>query len=104
MRVTLSILGLTLLAGCATTGPVVTPRISGGNEADGIVTLSSTRFLYNPVEPDWKEAAVTADKRCHGWGHDGPAYFAGDQEACEIYDFHGRCARAVVTRFYDCSG
>lgn len=103
MRADPRVLLFALLAGCASTGPVTTPVESGGNRADGIVTLSTTRFLYNPVEPDWREAAARADARCRSWGHSGPAYFAGDQQACEIYDFHGRCARAKVTRFYDCS-
>lgn len=104
MRLVLLLSGLTLLAGCAThPGPVTTPRESGGNRADGIVTMSSTRFIYNPVQPDWKTAATAADTRCHAWGRGGPAYFAGDQEACEIYDLHGRCARSRVTQFYSCS-
>lgn len=104
MRIATLSLCLTLLAGCATTGPVVTAHESGGSRADGIVTMTSTRFLYNPVEPDDRTTALAADKRCHAWGHGGPAHFAGDQRACEIYDFHGRCARSAVTRFYSCSG
>ena len=92
------------LAGCAgSPGPVVTAHESGGSRADGIVTMTSTRFLYNPVQPNDAVTARSADKRCRAWGHDGAAYFAGDQEACEIYDFYGRCARSAVTRFYSCS-
>lgn len=95
---------LTLLAGCAQPGPVVTPRVSGGNPADGIVTLASTRTLFNPVEPDWRAALSTADRQCRADGNASPARFAGDQEACELYDRRGRCLRATVTRFYSCGG
>lgn len=93
---------LTLLAGCAQSGPVVTPRVSGGNPADGIVTLASTRTLFNPVRPDWGAALATADAQCRDDGRAAPALFAGDQEACELYDRAGRCLRATVTRFYTC--
>ena len=93
---------LTLLAGCAQPGPLVTPRVSGGNPGDGIVTLASTRTLFNPVEPDWGAAFSTADRQCRADGRDGPARFEGDQEACELYDRGGRCLRATVTRFYAC--
>ena len=95
---------LILLAGCARPGPVVTPRVSGGNPADGIVTLASTRTLFNPVRPDWGAAVATADGRCAEDGRPGPARYAGDHEACELYDLAGRCLRATVTRFYTCGG
>ena len=95
---------LALLAACAQPGPVVTPRVSGGNPTDGIVTLASTRTLFNPVRPDWGAAFATADARCADDGHDGPAEFSGDQESCELYDRAGRCLRATVTRFYTCEG
>jgi hypothetical protein len=93
---------LALLAGCAQSGPVVTPRVSGGNPADGIVTLATTRTLFNPVNPDWRAAYTTADAQCVEDGGAAPARFAGDQEACELYDRGGRCLRATVTRFYTC--
>lgn len=96
------IVSLTLLAGCAQSGPVVTPRVSGGNPSDGIVTLASTRTLFNPVRPDWRAALVTADRQCRADGNPAPARFAGDQEACELYDRAGRCLRATLTRFYTC--
>ncbi|PZQ47000.1 MAG: hypothetical protein DI556_18605 [Rhodovulum sulfidophilum] len=95
---------LALVAGCAAPGPVVTPRVSGGNPTDGIVTLASTRTYFNPVRPDWGAALATADARCVADGRDPPARFAGDQEACELYDRAGRCLRATVTRFYQCGG
>ncbi len=103
MRVSSSLLLFCLLGACATQAPTLKPHESGGSKADGIVTLSSTRLIYNPVEPDWHSSVKLADNRCHSWGHRGPAYFAGDQIACEVYDFHGRCARSTVTRFYSCS-
>lgn len=53
MRIAL-IACLILLSACARPGPVVAPQVSGGNPADGIVTLSSTRMLYDPVRPDRK--------------------------------------------------
>lgn len=93
---------LTCLAGCAQPGPVVTPRVSGGKPSDGIVTLASTRTLFNPVAPDWGAALGTADRQCRADGNAPPARFVGDQEACELYDRGGRCLRATVTRFYTC--
>lgn len=96
------LVSLMLFAGCAARTPVVTPHLSGAGPADGIVTLASTRTLFNPVRPDWGAAFVTADGACHAQGRDGPARFAGDQQACEIYDRAGRCVRTTVTRFYSC--
>ncbi|TPE53508.1 YecR family lipoprotein [Amaricoccus solimangrovi] len=93
---------LTLLAGCAAPAPVVTPRVSGGNPADGIVTLASTRTLFDPVEPDWRAALATADNQCRADGRAPPARFAGEQTSCELYDRGGRCLRATRTRFYSC--
>jgi YecR-like lipoprotein len=99
------ILALALLAACASRPAGVRPVPAGGSRADGIVTMSSTGTLYNPVSPDWREAAESASRRCRSWGYrGGPATFAGWQEACRVYDRHGRCFRTVVTRFYSCSG
>jgi hypothetical protein len=99
------VIALSLLSACASQPDGVRPDYAGGSRADGIVTMASTGTLYNPVSPDWREAADTASRRCRSWGYrDGPATFAGWQEACRIYDRHGRCFRTVVTRFYSCSG
>ena len=96
---------LPLLAACATSHPAgVKPVPAGDSRADGIVTMSSTGTLYNPVSADWREAEATADRKCRAWGYSGAGSYAGWQEACRIYDFHGRCASTKVTRFYPCSG
>lgn len=89
------------LAGCAVQ-PVVKPVVSGGNRADGIVTMSSNASLFQPVRPNWSEAEATAARQCGRWGYDGPHRFAGDRDACQAYDWYGHCIRSVVTRFYDC--
>jgi hypothetical protein len=99
-----ALLLLPLLAACA--GPQyagVRPLPAGESRNDGIVTMSSVGTLYNPVTPDWREAQATADRRCRAWGYDGAGSFSGWQESCRVYDFHGRCASAKVTRFYPCS-
>lgn len=94
-----------LLAACAGTETAgVKPRPAGESAADGIVTMSSTGTLYNPVSADWGDAAVAAERRCRALGYDGAGSFAGWQEACRGYDFHGRCVSTKVTRFYPCSG
>lgn len=96
---------LPLLAACAGAPPAgVKPVADGGSRNDGIVTMSSTGTLYNPVSPDWRMAQAAAERQCRGWGYDGAGQFAGWQEACRVYDFHGRCAQTKVTRFYPCSG
>jgi hypothetical protein len=99
-------LGIALgLAACSGQPAGVRPIDAGGSRADGIVTMASTGTLYNPVSPDWREAAAAASRRCRSWGYrGGPATFAGWQEACRIYDRHGRCFRTVTTRFYSCAG
>jgi len=105
MRTALLLLLVSLLAACAGTEPAgVKPRPAGESRDDGIVTMSSVGTLYNPVSPDWRDAQAAADRRCRAWGHDGAGSFAGWQEACRIYDFHGRCASSKVTRFYPCAG
>jgi hypothetical protein len=94
---------LALLAGCAGTPPGVKPVHGGGSRADGIVTMVSTGTIYNPVSPDWRPAQAEASRRCRAWGYDAPSSFAGWQEACRIYDLHGRCTGTRVTRFYSCT-
>ena len=56
------------------------------------------------MSPDWREAQAAADRRCRGWGYAGAGSLSGWQEACKVYDFHGRCVQATVTRFYPCTG
>ncbi len=98
-------LGLILLAaGCAAPSAGVRPQMAGGSPHDGIVTMASTGTLYNPVSPDWREAAAEAGRRCRSWGYADAGAFSGWQEACRVYDFHGRCVQTVVTRFYPCTG
>ena len=79
-------------------------RHQTSSRADGIVTMESAGTLWNPVTADWREAQAWADRRCRGWGYAGAASYAGWQEACRQYDFHGRCVRTLVTRFYPCAG
>jgi hypothetical protein len=105
MRLWIMVVALLVVAGCAGPPPAgVRPGFAGGSRHDGIVTMASTGTLYNPVSPDWREAASEAGRRCRGWGYDGTDSYAGWQEACRLYDLHGRCVRTVVTRFYSCSG
>lgn len=93
------------VAGCASHHPPgVKPGFAGGSRHDGIVTMASTGTLYNPVGPDWREAAVEAGRRCRAWGYDAAGSFSGWQEACRAYDRYGRCTTTVVTRFYPCTG
>ena len=68
------------------------------------MTMASTGTLFNPVGPNWSEAAAEASRRCRGWGFERAGEFSGWQEACRVYDLHGRCTRSVVTRFYPCVG
>jgi hypothetical protein len=95
-------LGL-LLAACAAQPPGVRPVAAGESRKDGIVTMASSGTLYNPVSPDWRPAQTAADRRCRRWGHDGSTLVSGWQEACRLYDLHGRCTKTTVTRFYSCS-
>ncbi len=93
------------LAACGSSTPAgVRPEEAGVSRHDGIVTMSSTGTLWNPVSPDWREAQAGADRRCRHWGYAGAGSYSGWQEACEVYDFHGRCVRTTVTRFYPCTG
>jgi hypothetical protein len=92
------------LAACSGHPAGVKPQESPGSRRDGIVTMASTGTLYNPVGPDWRLAQAAADRRCRSWGYAGAGSFSGWQESCEVYDFHGRCARTTVTRFYPCLG
>jgi len=98
-----AVLLLLLLAACAAPRQGVRPVASGDSKADGIVSMGSTGTIWNPVDPDWQVAQATADKRCRAWGYDGADSYAGWQEACRVYDFHGRCVQSKVTRFYPCN-
>jgi hypothetical protein len=93
-----------VLAACSSGAPSVSPVENGGNQADGIVALSSTRNIFQPVAPDWRDAEAGASKRCRNWGYRGTQEFTGSQETCSGYDRHGRCVQAVTTRFYECAG
>ena len=104
MRIIVSFAAAGLLSACASAGPTVTPAESGGNRADGIVTMSSTTTIFNAVGPDWREAEEGASDRCRRWGFVGAAPFTGSQERCVGYDRHGRCVQTVTTRFYECEG
>ena len=104
MRAPLLLLMLLVAACAAPESAGVRPRPAGDSRDEGIVTMSSVGTLYNPVSPDWREAQAAADRRCRSWGYDGASSYDGWQEACRIYDFHGRCASNKVTRFYHCSG
>ena len=99
-----ALLPAALLAACAGTQPGGPSRSGRREPADGIVTMASVGTIYNPVSPDWRVAQATADRQCRAWGYDGAGSFSGWQEACRIYDFHGRCASTKVTRFYPCTG
>lgn len=95
---------LLTLAACAPAPPEgVRPVAAGESRADGIVTMASSGTIWNPVDPDWRTAQAAADRRCRAWGHEGAESYAGWQETCRVYDFHGRCVHVRVTRFYPCS-
>ena len=104
MRVLLfACLGL-MLAACAAQPPGVKPVPAGESRRDGIVTMSSSGTIYNPVSADWRVAQDTADRRCRGWGYEGADSYAGSQDTCRAWDRYGRCFANRVTRFYSCSG
>ena len=93
---------LALLAGCAGSAPVVRPVPEGGNEADGIVTMSSTASIFQPSPPDWRAAeAGPVARRCRAWGYRGGQTFTGWREDCRVYR-HGRCVSSQIRRFYQC--
>ena len=96
------ILLLGLLAACTSTPPGVRPVAAGSSRANGIVTMASTSTIYNPVAPDWRVGEAKAARQCRGWGHSGANRFSGWQEACRVYDIHGRCTGTTTTRFYSC--
>jgi hypothetical protein len=99
-----AVLSLTLLAACAGGGTGLRPQVSEASRADGVVALSSIRTIYMAAEPDWTEAAETADRRCGGWGYDDRATFAGWRDICQAYDRYGRCVRTETIRYYSCAG
>lgn len=103
MRTTLVLTCLLILAACAQ-APVVQPSIAGGSRADGIVAMTSTTSIYQPVQPDLLAAHDKAAKRCRGWGYRGRTVLAGTREFCRYYDSWGRCTQTKVTRHYDCTG
>lgn len=90
------------LAACSGGDPVVRPSESGGNRADGIVTMSSTTSLYSSAGPDWSVGQAGAAKRCRSWGHDAAPTFSGWREKCTAWDRYGRCLTTLHTRYYDC--
>ncbi len=92
------------LGACGSSPPGVSPSESGGSRADGIVTMTSTRTIYNAVGPDWEEAEAGAEKRCRTWGFEGAGAFSGWQDTCLGYDRHGRCLETATTQFYACDG
>jgi hypothetical protein len=96
-------IGLVCLGACAAPPTVVQPTERGSSRADGIVAMTSISSPYQPVQPDWSDAATTADRRCRSWGQDRPQ-LAGWREACRVWDRWGRCTLSRVTRFYDCQG
>ena len=98
------VLFLLLLAACSPRMEGVRPVAAGESRAEGVVTMASTGTIWNPVDPDWREAQAAADRRCRAWGYDGADSYAGWQEACRAYDLHGRCVRSRMTRFYPCAG
>ena len=98
----LLLLLLGLLTACGSSPPGVRPTAAGGSRADGIVTMASTGTIYNPVSPDWRVGETKAARQCRGWGYRGANSFSGWQEACRVYDLHGRCTATTVTRFYTC--
>ena len=93
-----------LLSACAQDTRIVQPVQDGGNRADGIVTMSSTTSIYQPVVPDLLKTAAEAGSQCAAWGFDNRATFAGSKEFCPVYDGWGRCSQTIVTRFYACGG
>jgi hypothetical protein len=95
---------LLLLAACARAPEGVRPAAAGDSKVDGIVTMAASGTLWNPVGPDWAPAEAAAERKCRGWGYAGAGSYAGWQETCRVYDFHGRCVQNRVTRFYPCSG
>jgi hypothetical protein len=104
MRIIIAVIAAGFVAGCASPGPTVTPAESGGNRADGIVTMSSTTTIFNAVGPDWQVADAGAGDRCRRWGYERASSFTGSQDRCVGYDRHGRCVQTVTTRFYECEG
>ncbi len=98
----LALLFALCLAACAGMPPGVRPVPAGGSRPDGIVTMASTSTIYNPVAPDWRAAEADASRQCRRWGHPGGSRLAGWQEACRVYDIHGRCTGTTTTRFYNC--
>lgn len=92
------------LAGCGGPGDkIVAPDQSGGNRADGIVSMSSKVTVFHPFRPDWSEAMIGADRRCRAWGYRAPSNLAGEREQCLAWDRHGRCTEMRLTRYYQCS-
>lgn len=102
MRRALAISVFVVLAACAQDRRVVQPSLDGGNRADGIVAMSATTSIYQPVVPDLLKTAEEAGAQCRNWGFGKRPVFAGSKEFCRIYDGWGRCSQTIVTRYYAC--
>jgi hypothetical protein len=99
-RTLTTILIASALTGCATP---VTPTVSGGSRADGVVVLTGDYGLWKKGEIDWQEALVDARATCNGWGYRDAKAFGRYQWQCTSETPVG-CANTRVTLRFQCTG
>lgn len=98
-RSILSLSGVLLVVACATR--TVTPMPTSGSKADGTVTLSYERGLFDSIVVDNDGAEVQAKERCKAWGYSDAEKFSGWQNQCVQYGSYG-CMREIIHINYQC--
>ena len=88
------------LSACATQR--VVPVATGGSKADALVEMGYNTGLWNPTEPDWVAAQISATHRCQAWGYSKAEGFAGVSTQCHQYNAYGHCLNQTITRTYQC--
>lgn len=97
-RVTM-ILNLCLISSCSTN---ITPVVTGGSKADGIVTLGYQYGYFEKPHVDMAAASSKAQQRCIAWGYSRAEAFDGVETQCFQKNGFGTCLEGRVKIQYQC--
>lgn len=87
------------LTGCATN---ITPVVTGGSKADGVVTLGYQYGYFQKPNVDMTAANDKALKRCVAWGYSKAEIFDGVETECFQQNAFGTCLEGRVKIQYQC--
>lgn len=96
----IALMAAALLTACVSPSPV---RVAGGDQSQGVVTLSYDYNVTQKPSIDWQQALQEAATQCHQWGYGGVIPTDKTSKSCKTRTDGGDCIAWTLSAKFQCT-